>query len=94
MSNNVYSIEKYRNKNDGYRVASALKMMAWAILAIGTILFSVSVSDFSSRNLGLMVGIGFLIAGMQIYGIGTIVHLLHSKPIKSKYVSSWCKTKV
>lgn len=85
MSNNVYSLEKYRmSKNNNLRMEIVFKLIAWAVLAIGCILFLANVNDFSSTNLGLMIGIGMMISGMQIYGIGVVVQLLQSRPVNNR----------
>jgi len=44
----------------------------------------VKVSDFSDRNLGLMVGIGFLVGSVQIYMIGAAIRLFHHNKAKSE----------
>ncbi|MDF2663027.1 MAG: hypothetical protein K0Q94_5818, partial [Paenibacillus sp.] len=37
----------------------------------------VNVTEFSDRNLGLMIGVGFLIGSVQIYMIGAAIRLFH-----------------
>jgi peptidoglycan/LPS O-acetylase OafA/YrhL len=79
MANNVYPFKKRDPvENNGIRAAEMLRILAWLAIVIGSILFILNVSDFSGNNLWLMVAIGFLIAGMNIFVLGTIFKLLHS----------------
>lgn len=52
--------------------------IAWLVLTVGVLLCIINVSDFTDTNLGLMAGIGCLIASVHIYVIGTVVHLLQN----------------
>ncbi|MNF04990.1 hypothetical protein D3C80_2046220 [compost metagenome] len=38
-----------------------------------------NLSHFSDKNIGLMVGIGFLIGSVHIYVIGTAIGLVHAR---------------
>ncbi len=59
------------------KAADTLKWMAWTATIIGTLLFAFSVSDFRSENFLLMIAIGCLIAGMNIFLLSTVFRLLH-----------------
>jgi hypothetical protein len=67
-----------KDVNESKRLFSMMNIIAWFVLGAGVLLCLLNLSDFTDRNLGLMVGIGFLIASVQIYVIGTAVHLLQS----------------
>ncbi|GAA4719750.1 hypothetical protein [Brevibacillus fulvus] len=79
MSQYIHSLKNAMMRNDGHRVAAIMQVLAWISLIAGIFVSFYHGSDFSDQNLGLMVGIGMVIAGMQIFGVGTFVHLLHSK---------------
>ncbi|RNB83344.1 hypothetical protein EDM56_22000 [Brevibacillus fluminis] len=63
-------------KNDGLKASEMLRWFAWIAIGIGSLLLIGSVSDFSSSNLPLMVSIGFLIAGVNIFVLSTAFRLL------------------
>jgi hypothetical protein len=63
--------------NHDKKAADALKWMAWASIMIGIVLFAFNVTDFRSENFLLMMSIGFLIAGMNIFLLSTVFRLLH-----------------
>jgi hypothetical protein len=67
---------------DGNRLASFMTVAAWIALGIGLLTCLFEVSDFSDRNLGLMVGIGFLVGSVQIYMIGAAIRLFHHNKAK------------
>lgn len=80
MSTKMYPLKKIKSmKDDGHAVAAAMTAIAWALLGFGFLLCLWNVADFSDRNLGLMAGIGFLVASVQIYTIGTAVHLVQAR---------------
>lgn len=62
--------------NNGMKAAEMLRWFAWIAIVIGSLLFVGNVNDFSFANLPLMVSIGFLIAGMNIFVISTAFKLL------------------
>lgn len=62
---------------DGNKLASVMTVAAWIALTIGVITCLVNVTEFSDRNLGLMIGVGFLIGSVQIYMIGAAIRLFH-----------------
>ena len=69
---------KQESANDNARPASFfMTAAAWVALCIGLVTCLFELSDFSDRNLGLMVGIGFLIGSVQIYIIGAAIRLFH-----------------
>lgn len=67
------------SKSDVKRLVKAMTAIAWVVLAIGVVLSLVNLSHFSDRNVGLMVGIGFLIGSVHIYVIGTAIGLVHAR---------------
>ncbi|PYI57244.1 hypothetical protein [Paenibacillus flagellatus] len=69
---------------DGNRLASVMTVVAWIALCIGLVTCLFEVSDFSDRNLGLMVGIGFLVGSVQIYMIGAAIRLFHTGKAKQQ----------
>lgn len=83
MTNYIHSLKAAKlMKSDGSKVAAIMQVFAWITLIGGLFVCLFNLSHFSDSNLGLMVGIGMMIAGMQIYGIGTFVNLLHTKTEK------------
>ncbi|WJH36076.1 hypothetical protein N6H14_09415 [Paenibacillus sp. CC-CFT747] len=54
------------------------------VLAVGVLLCLMTISDFRDTNLGLMVGIGFLIASVQIFTIGTMIRWVHNRKVDEK----------
>ncbi|ANE48850.1 hypothetical protein SY83_10415 [Paenibacillus swuensis] len=74
------TIDPIQLTNDGgVKVAKAMTLIAWVLLGIGVAMFLMTMSNFRDSNLGLMVAIGFVIAGMQVYGLGTFVNLISTK---------------
>ncbi|WP_028609492.1 hypothetical protein [Paenibacillus harenae] len=67
------------SKSDVKRLVKAMTAIAWAVLSIGVLLCAVNLSHFSDQNVGLMVGIGFLIGSVHIYVIGTAIGLVHAR---------------
>ncbi|MFD0590494.1 hypothetical protein ACFQZE_21110 [Paenibacillus sp. GCM10027627] len=66
-------------KSDVKRLVNVMTIIAWGVLAIGFVLCLVNLSHFSDKNIGLMVGIGFLIGSVHIYVIGTAIGLVHAR---------------
>ncbi|NGQ96581.1 hypothetical protein G3578_15570 [Brevibacillus sp. SYP-B805] len=66
-------------QQSGLRGAQMLRRIAWLAVAVGIFLFIWNVNDFNSENLGLMVSIGCLIAGMNIFLLSTVFSLLHTE---------------
>lgn len=67
---------------DGNRLASFMTAAAWVVLTVGLLTCLFEVSDFSDKNLGLMLGIGCLIGSVQIYMIGAAIRLFHHNKAK------------
>ncbi|MBD2871613.1 hypothetical protein [Paenibacillus arenilitoris] len=66
-------------KSDVKRLVKAMTAIAWAVLIVGVVLCVANLSHFSDQNVGLMVGIGFLIGSVHIYVIGTAIGLVHAR---------------
>ena len=60
-------------------LVKAMTAIAWGVLAIGVLLCLVNLSHLGDQNVGLMVGIGFLIGSVHIYVIGTAIGLVHAR---------------
>ncbi|WP_053373278.1 hypothetical protein [Paenibacillus sp. FJAT-27812] len=67
------------SKSDVKRLVKAMTAIAWVVLSIGVLLSVINLSHFSDQNVGLMVGIGFLIGSVHIYVIGTAIGLVHAR---------------
>lgn len=57
-------------------MARMLKWVAMVVISVGVICCLMNMAEFNDRNLGLMVGIGFLIGGGQILLFGVIAPLM------------------
>jgi hypothetical protein len=57
-------------------MARMLKWVAMIVIGVGIICCMINIAQFNDRNLGLMVGIGFLIGGSQIMLFGVIAPLM------------------
>ncbi|WP_424769098.1 hypothetical protein [Paenibacillus sp. sgz302251] len=80
MTTKTASINQIQSfKSDVKRLVKAMTIIAWAVLSIGVLLCLVNLSHFSDQNVGLMVGIGFLIGSVHIYVIGTAIGLVHAR---------------
>ncbi|RJX37410.1 hypothetical protein D3P09_23990 [Paenibacillus pinisoli] len=66
-------------KSDVKRLVNVMTAMAWGVLGIGFLLCLINLSHFSDKNIGLMVGIGFLVGSVHIYVIGTAIGLVHAR---------------
>ncbi|MFC4303568.1 hypothetical protein [Cohnella boryungensis] len=53
-----------------------LKWVSAIVIAVGVVCCLMNLAQFNDRNLGLMVGIGFLIGGVQIMMFGVIAPLM------------------
>ncbi|GAA3402180.1 hypothetical protein ACFFNY_03705 [Paenibacillus hodogayensis] len=73
---------KGQNVKEGAGIVSFMTVAAWIALGIGLLTCLFEVSDFSDRNLGLMVGVGFLVGSVQIYMIGAAIRLFHHNKTK------------
>lgn len=66
-------------KSDVKRLVNVMTAIAWGVLGIGFLLCLINLSHFSDKNIGLMVGIGFLVGSVHIYVIGTAIGLVHAR---------------
>lgn len=57
----------------------ALKWTAAVIIAFGVIFSALNMHEFNDGNLGLMIGIGFLVGGLQILLFGVAAPLMMKK---------------
>ncbi|MFC5531125.1 hypothetical protein [Cohnella yongneupensis] len=57
-------------------MARMLKWVAMVVIGVGIICCLLNIAQFNDRNLGLMVGLGFLIGGSQIMLFGVIAPLM------------------
>ena len=62
------------------KMSSMLKWIAAVVVALGVVCCIWNMSEFNDRNLGLMIGIGFLIGGLQILVFGAVAPLLQRQP--------------
>jgi len=53
-----------------------LKWVAMVVIGVGVLCCLMNIAQFNDRNLGLMIGIGFLIGGSQILLFGVIAPLM------------------
>lgn len=68
--------------NHDYKAANTLKWMAWTATIVGMLLLVFNVSDLRAENLPLMVSIGCLIAGMNIFLLSAVFRLMSMKTQK------------
>lgn len=57
-------------------MARMLKWVALIVIGLGIVFCMFNLAEFNDRNLGLMVGIGFLVGGSQIMLFGVIAPLM------------------
>lgn len=59
-------------------MSRTLKWIAVVTVALGVIccIWNIAAAEFNDRNLGLMIGIGFLVGGVQILLFGAVVPLM------------------
>lgn len=67
------------SKSEVNRLVTVMTIIAWGVLAIGFLLCLINLRHFSDKNIGLMIGIGFLIGSVHIYVIGTAIGLVHAR---------------
>ena len=63
------------------RVVITMTAMAWIALITGVAMCATNIREFSDRNLGLMVGIGFLVGSVFIYVIAKAVGLVNARGV-------------
>jgi hypothetical protein len=73
-----------RNKE----MARMLKWIAMIVIGVGILCCIMNIAEFNDRNLGLMVGIGFLVGGSQIMLFGVIAPLMQRNQEPSQTVMS------
>jgi hypothetical protein len=61
------------------RLVKTMTAIAWIVLGIGVLLCLINLNDFNDQNVGLMLGIGFLIGSVHIYVIGTAIGLVQTR---------------
>jgi hypothetical protein len=61
------------------RLVRTMTAIAWIVLGIGVLLCLLNLNDFNDQNVGLMIGIGFLVGSVHIYVIGTAIGLVHAR---------------
>lgn len=84
MTTKTAAISQVHSKTDVKRLVKAMTYMAWAVLIIGTVLCLFNLGHFSDKNVGLMVGLGFLVGSVHIYVIRTAIDLVHTKMYQPK----------
>lgn len=61
------------------QMSRTLKWIATIVVLMGTVFCILNMAEFNDRNLGLMVGIGFLVGGLQILVFGAIAPLMQRR---------------
>ncbi|MFC5648692.1 hypothetical protein ACFPYJ_06040 [Paenibacillus solisilvae] len=69
--------KRIHNKDES-RWASILQKIGFVLALMGIVITAIFCRDFSDTNLGLMIGIGFIIGGSQITVTGTLVRLMQA----------------
>jgi hypothetical protein len=65
-------------------MARVLKWVALFVIGVGIVCCMFNLAEFNDRNLGLMVGIGFLVGGSQIMLFGVIAPLMQKNQESSQ----------
>lgn len=87
MSAKFYTTNRLKRiREEGGVVAAVTTVIAWTLLVCGVVLVLFNLSEFNDRNLGLMVGIGFLVGSVFIYTIGTNMHLVQARKANGRRV--------
>lgn len=61
------------------KLVNIMTILAWIALGVGVALCLFNLGHFSDQNVGLMVGIGFLVGSVHIYVIGTAIGLVDAR---------------
>ncbi|MBW5445996.1 hypothetical protein GE107_07975 [Cohnella sp. CFH 77786] len=61
------------------QMSRTLKWIAAIVVTLGIVCCISNMAEFNDRNLGLMVGIGFLVGGLQILVFGAIAPLMQRR---------------
>lgn len=64
-------------------MSRSLKIVAAVVIALGVLSCLWYVSDFNDRNLGLMIGMGLLVGGLQILVFGAVAPLMQPREDQS-----------
>lgn len=77
MANKTVSISSEKTvKPNARRLVLITTVSAWICLAIGVILCLFNLNEFNDRNLGLMVGIGFMVGSVFVYSCGMAMNVV------------------
>lgn len=80
MSYKTRPIHKTETKDKQMKhPVEAMTFFFWVTLIIGLVMIGVNLSFFSDRNLGLMVGIGFVVGSIVIYFLGKYMGVMRKK---------------
>ncbi|MFC4812578.1 hypothetical protein [Paenibacillus sp. GCM10023250] len=63
---------------------SLMPRIGFGLMLIGIIMSACFVHDFKDTNLGLMIGFGFIIGGIQVLLLGSLFHALQPKFAKEQ----------
>ncbi|REE88971.1 hypothetical protein A8990_10767 [Paenibacillus taihuensis] len=63
---------------------SLMPRIGFGLMLLGIILSAVFAHDFTDTNLGLMVGFGFIIGGIQVLLLGSLFHALQPSFAKER----------
>jgi hypothetical protein len=66
-----------------HRMSRSLKIVAFVAIVLGILSCLLYISDFNDRNLGLMIGMGLLVGGLQILVFGAIAPLMQQREDQS-----------
>jgi hypothetical protein len=69
----------HNDKSSILRLVTLMTWIAWVVLGTGVLLCIMNLNQFNDRNTGLMVGIGFLVASVNIFFIGTAIGLVSER---------------
>ncbi|TJY41847.1 hypothetical protein E5161_11635 [Cohnella pontilimi] len=64
-------------------MSRTLKWISVIVVALGAVFCMLNLAEFNDRNLGLMIGIGFLVGGIQILVFGAIAPLMQKRQEES-----------
>ncbi|MBN2980788.1 hypothetical protein [Cohnella algarum] len=67
-------------------MSKMLKWIALVIIAFGVVFSAIHIAEFNDKNLGLMIGIGFLVGGLQIWIFGVAAPLMQKMQDERKKI--------
>jgi hypothetical protein len=80
MASKTAMVSQLERKDKNMRRAVlTMTVLAWVALITGVVLCLINLNEFNDRNLGLMVGIGFLVGSVFIYVIAKSIGLVHTR---------------